>query len=434
MGHAVLMMPEIDAALTFYRDLLGFRITDFMGPPVSLYFMHVNTRHHSLAIAQGPRSRMHHLMMEFYSLDDVGQSYDIAQREDRVAVKFGRHPNDFMTSFYMRTPSNFLIEHGWGGREVSTGWQPVELKSVGSFWGHQGLFESLGEGPPPPDAPPHPPMPAPEPNHAPLQVIDGNYERMSGVCPWWDAVSAVVDRSEFTVATQSQRRPRAKLPLTGWLPSRSIPDERRKAVAFYRQIEIKPIAGALGAEIANVDLSTLDDETFSQIEAAWLEHLVVFFRNQTLTPEQQIAFAKRFGEIHYHPFMKGMDERPEILEIIKEEGDTRVFGEVWHTDQMFNPKPAKATILYAKETPDAGGDTLFANMYLAYDVLSDPMKEMLKGIKTWNVGDRKKLSQNDEIGSTRDGRYAGNEKMAAKVRDPGDLADGVRASPCADPS
>ena len=142
VGHAVLMMPEIDAALTFYRDLLGFRITDFMGPPVSLYFMHVNTRHHSLALAQGPRSRMHHLMME----------------------------------------------HGWGGREVSPVWQPVELKSVGSFWGHQGLFESLGEGPPPPDAPPHPPMPAPEPNHAPLQVIDGNYERMSGVCPWWDAV------------------------------------------------------------------------------------------------------------------------------------------------------------------------------------------------------------------------------------------------------
>src|SRR5262249_23468403 len=139
--------------------------------------------------------------------------------------------------------------------------------------------------------------------------------------------------------------------------------KRRETVASDRQIEIKPIAGALGAEIANVDLSTLDDETFRQIEAAWLEHLVVFFRNQTLTPEQQIAFAKRFGEIHHHPFMKGMDEHPEILEIIKEEDDTRAFGEVWHTDQMFNPKPAKATILYAKETPYAGGDTLFANMY-----------------------------------------------------------------------
>jgi catechol 2,3-dioxygenase-like lactoylglutathione lyase family enzyme len=187
MGHAVLMMPEIDAALTFYRDLLGFRITDFMGPPVSLYFMHVNTRHHSLAIAQGPHNRMHHLMMEFYSLDDVGQSYDIAQQKDRVVAKFGRHSNDLMTSFYMRTPSKFLIEHGWGGRELGPDWQPGELKSAGSFWGHQGLFESLAELATP-NAPTPPPMPAPEPNHAPLQVIDGNYERMSGVCPWWDAV------------------------------------------------------------------------------------------------------------------------------------------------------------------------------------------------------------------------------------------------------
>jgi alpha-ketoglutarate-dependent taurine dioxygenase len=110
------------------------------------------------------------------------------------------------------------------------------------------------------------------------------------------------------------------------LPLAVSPDERRKTVASYRRIEAKPIAGALGAEIASVDLGKLDDETFREIEAAWLEHLVVFFRNQTLTPEQQIAFARRFGEIHHHPFMKGMDEHPEILEVIKEEGDTRAFG------------------------------------------------------------------------------------------------------------
>jgi hypothetical protein len=108
-------------------------------------------------------------------------------------VKFGRHPNDLMTSFYMRTPSEFLIEHGWGGREVGLDWRPAELKSAGSFWGHQGLFESLADGPPPP-------MPAADPNHAPLQVIDGNYERMSGVCPWWDAVKRS-GTSEFTVAS-----------------------------------------------------------------------------------------------------------------------------------------------------------------------------------------------------------------------------------------
>jgi taurine dioxygenase len=192
-------------------------------------------------------------------------------------------------------------------------------------------------------------------------------------------------------------------------------------VGSYRRIEVKPIAGALGAEVGGVDLGKLDDATFKEIEAAWLEHLVVFFRKQSITPQQQIAFARRFGEIHYHPFMKGMEEHPEILEIIKEEGDTRAFGEVWHTDQMFNPNPAKATILYAKETPDAGGDTLFANMYLAYDALSEPMKAFVDRVKTWNVGDRKKLSQGDKMGSAREGRYVGNAKMAAKVRDPGEV-------------
>lgn len=192
-------------------------------------------------------------------------------------------------------------------------------------------------------------------------------------------------------------------------------------MATNRRITVKPIAGALGAEIGGVDLAELDDATFEEIREAWLEHLVIFFRNQRITPEQQIAFARRFGEIHHHPFMKGMDEHPDILEIIKEEGDTKAFGEVWHTDQMFNPKPAKATMLYAKETPDAGGDTLFANMYLAYETLSEPMKALLAGVKTWNVGDRKRLGRTHEITAAREGRYVGNQKMAAKVRDPGDL-------------
>jgi taurine dioxygenase len=192
-------------------------------------------------------------------------------------------------------------------------------------------------------------------------------------------------------------------------------------VAPYRRIDVKPVAGALGAEICGVDLGALDDATFEEIKTAWLQHLVVFFRNQTISPDQQIAFAKRFGEIHHHPFMKGMDAYPDILEIIKEEGDSKAFGEVWHTDQMFNPKPAKATILYAKETPDAGGDTLFANLYLAYETLSEPMQVLLAGVRTWNVGDRKKLSRSPAMMAAREGRYSGNEKMAAKLKDPGDL-------------
>ena len=148
-------------------------------------------------------------------------------------------------------------------------------------------------------------------------------------------------------------------------------------------ITVTPVAGALGAEIAGADLSKLDDAMFDEIHQAFLDHQVVFFRDQDITPEQQIAFAKRFGEIHYHPYMKGMDEHPEILEIIKEPGDSYTFGAAWHTDQMFNPQPAKATMLYAKESPRVGGDTMFSSMYKAHDGLSDAMRKLLDG---WGRG------------------------------------------------
>jgi len=196
-------------------------------------------------------------------------------------------------------------------------------------------------------------------------------------------------------------------------------------MATYNRITVTPIAGALGAEISGahslgLDLAQIDDETFQEIIAAWHEHLVIFFRDQNLSPDQQIAFSKRFGGIHLHPFMKGMDEHPEILEIVKEETDTKTFGSVWHTDQMFNPNPAKATILYAKETPDAGGDTMFSNGYLAYETLSEPMKQLCEGLKTWNVGSRRKLQAGDnQNADAEDGeRYKGNSNMSAKVQTP----------------
>lgn len=184
---------------------------------------------------------------------------------------------------------------------------------------------------------------------------------------------------------------------------------------LHRQIQVKPISGGLGAEVEDVDLSTLDDATFAEINQAFLDHQVIFLRNQDITPEQQLNLALRFGDIHYHPYMKGMDDHPEILEIIKEPGETYTFGAAWHTDQMFNPSPAKATMLYAKETPAVGGDTMFSSMYKAYDGLSDAMKAMLKDVKTFNVGDRFK----NMGGGSRAERYAGNKSMAGKVRDPG---------------
>lgn len=184
IGHAVLMVTSIEAILPFYRDLLGFRISDYIRQPITAYFLHVNPRHHSLALFEAPHAGMHHLMIELYSFDDVGQGYDIALGEkDRIVASLGRHPNDLMTSFYMRTPSDILLEYGWGGREVDDAtWQPQEMTTVASFWGHHGLFEALGND----DLPPMVPAKV---THAPLQVMEGNYQRMRGVCPWWDSLN-----------------------------------------------------------------------------------------------------------------------------------------------------------------------------------------------------------------------------------------------------
>ena len=104
------------AALAFYRDLLGFRISDYIRKPITAYFLHVNLRHHSVALFQAPHTGMHHLMVELYSFDDVGQGYDIALGEkEQIVATLGRHPNDLVTSFYVHTPSDILVEYGWGG-------------------------------------------------------------------------------------------------------------------------------------------------------------------------------------------------------------------------------------------------------------------------------------------------------------------------------
>ena len=191
IGHAVLMVPRIDEALPFYRDLLGFRISDFIRQPFAAYFLHVNPRHHSVALFETGHTGMHHLMVELYSFDDVGQGYDIALGEkDRILATLGRHPNDLMTSFYVRTPSEIFVEYGWGGRELDDAtWQPSEMTSVASFWGHHGLFGESHDTAAPTDHAPHAAPPEGEGRRAPLQVMEGNYQPMSGVCPWWDRMS-----------------------------------------------------------------------------------------------------------------------------------------------------------------------------------------------------------------------------------------------------
>lgn len=153
-------------------------------------------------------------------------------------------------------------------------------------------------------------------------------------------------------------------------------------------LHAKPLSGCIGAEIEDVDLAQLDDSTFEQIRQALLEYGVICFRDQKLTPDQQLAFAHRWGEIHLHPYLNGLPDRPEIIEIVKESGERNRFGDHWHTDQIFTPKPAMATMLYAKEVPPVGGDTMFASLCDAYDALSDGMKEMLAGLRTYNAYDK----------------------------------------------
>ena len=179
-------------------------------------------------------------------------------------------------------------------------------------------------------------------------------------------------------------------------------------------IEVKPIAGALGAELLGVDLASMNDEDFSDLHDAFLAHQVVFFRDQTMTPAEQVGLARRFGDIHLHPYLEGLPGQPEVLEIIKREDDTKNFGGNWHTDQAFAPRPALATLLYAKETPVFGGDTMFTNMYLAYEALSDEMKRMLGPLRTLNLGDKSAAAG----GPTRTEQSRG--KTAMRPKDPGE--------------
>jgi taurine dioxygenase len=152
----------------------------------------------------------------------------------------------------------------------------------------------------------------------------------------------------------------------------------------YKHIQVKPISGALGAEIHGVDLAQLDEEIFAEIHHAFMENLVIFFRDQTITPDQQVAFSARFAPIGYYPFLKGLPDHPAVIEVRKEPEDELNFGGVWHTDTAYLAKPPMGSVLYAKEIPENGGDTMFANLYLAYETLSDPMKAMLDGRKAVN--------------------------------------------------
>jgi 2,3-dihydroxybiphenyl 1,2-dioxygenase len=186
LGHAVLTVENIEPMMAFYVDVLGFGLSDYIEKPFRAYFFHVNPRHHSLALIESGKSGMHHLMVELFSLDDVGQSYDVALSEDRVNVTLGRHTNDLMTSFYAKTPSSFMVECGWGGREIDPAtWRPVEVKHGPSLWGHERVWLPEKDRQVARDMRMNA---AREGQRAPVQVMEGNYTLMAGTCAWWDGL------------------------------------------------------------------------------------------------------------------------------------------------------------------------------------------------------------------------------------------------------
>jgi taurine dioxygenase len=148
------------------------------------------------------------------------------------------------------------------------------------------------------------------------------------------------------------------------------------------RIEVRPIAGACGAEIAGIRIGDdLDDATIGEIRDALNRHCVIFFRDQELEPEQHKAFARRFGEIFVHPNYRGMQDDDEIVMVRREPGDKHIVGEDWHADTTMVEAPPMGAILYAIEVPPYGGDTCFANQHLAYEALSAGMKRMLAGLR-----------------------------------------------------
>jgi len=146
----------------------------------------------------------------------------------------------------------------------------------------------------------------------------------------------------------------------------------------YSTIDVRPLAGACGAEVFGADVGEpLGNAQADEIQRAWLDHHILVFRDQTLTPQSQVAFARRFGHPNIYPFVKGFDAQPEVIAIVKEPHETKNFGAPWHADSTYLKNPPIATMLYGVDIPAYGGDTMFASAELAYERLSDGLRRTL---------------------------------------------------------
>jgi len=179
--------------------------------------------------------------------------------------------------------------------------------------------------------------------------------------------------------------------------------------------EIRRSAGNIGAEILGIDLSQdLPDETVAALRKAWLEHLVLFFRDQELPPDRFLAFARRFGESQPYPFVKGIEGFPDIITVAKLENETVNFGGVWHSDTTYLERPPMASMLVAREIPPQGGDTIFANQYAAYEALSPGLRQTLDGLVGVSNSAKADVTRTREDRLKSDGTAKARENLIAK--------------------
>ena len=195
-------------------------------------------------------------------------------------------------------------------------------------------------------------------------------------------------------------------------------------------MKVTPLAPAMGAEITGIDLGGIDlggidlggdglggDEfpagLIAEIRAVWLDYHMVVIRNQGLAPARQLVLAKAIGTPDIYPFLDGLDEFPEITSVLKRETEMVNFGGVWHTDTIYQDKPPMATMLQARELPPIGGDTLFANQHLAWDKLSDGMKDTLSGLRVVCVANKSKVAASRSARIAEQGKTADADAMLA---------------------
>lgn len=150
----------------------------------------------------------------------------------------------------------------------------------------------------------------------------------------------------------------------------------------YSRIDVKPLTGAIGAEVSGIYLDKdLDEQTFAEIHRAFLEHLVLVFRNQQLSVNELKSFTRRFGDLHIHPYTEPLPGHPEIVQIVKTENEQHNWGDMWHADLSSFAEPPLGSVIYARQVPQSSGDTQWANMYLAYETLSEAMQALLLKLK-----------------------------------------------------